>query len=303
MTLILEDGSGVAGANSYILAAFVTSYLADRNRSTENNWNTASAAIQAASCVAATDHVENKIRERVRGSAFFTDISLARATWSPAQQPADTETVTIGAQVYRFVATLALSGDVLIGDSLSESIDNLVYAVTADADQAGTAFHASTPVNDDASAVAFIDDSMVALSKIAGTAGNAIAVDSSQAANPWLNSAVFLTGGSDIIVPQALSFPRRGLYNRDAVLLEGIPLQLKYACAEYSVRARSIVLAPDPTADAAGGDVTSLREKVGPIETETRYTAGTYGSGKLPNYPAADRLLEPFLRPKGAIRA
>lgn len=85
---------------------------------------------------------------------------------------------------------------------------------------------------------------------------------------------------------QALSFPR------DA--FSGMPQALQKACAEYALRARSAPLAPDPSWDTNGLTVKRIREKVGPVDTETEYMDGN----KVPlrAYPEADALLRPLLR-------
>ena len=300
MALLVENGSGVFGANSYIDAAYVTAYLAERNRAGEGGWATGSpGAEESAACIAGTDYIENRFRDLFLGQKEHRSISVARATWSPTAQPGGSETVTIGATVYTFVASLSGAADVLIGSSLSASIDNLVDAINANAATAGVAFSAALSANASASAQTFIDDALVTLARTTGTPGNAVAVSTTVTGASW--NAATLIGGSDIPRPQPLSFPRVGLYDRDGIRIYGIPERLKFASAEYAVRARAATLAPDPTVDALGGTVTSLREKVGPIETETAYLAGSANSGALPAYPAADRLLAEFLGRRGGV--
>jgi len=301
LTIVIENGSGVVGANSYFAASFVTTYLADRNRAGEGGWTTPTASAEDAACVAATDHIENAYRARFRGQKQWGDISLARATWTPTAQPLATETVVIGTKTYTFVASLSSANDVLIGASLSASIDNLVAAVLASPAGSGVTFDSATTANDDATAMVFIDDSMLVFSKTAGTPGNSVVTTTTVTGATW-NFAT-LVGGSDIVRPQPLSFPRSGLFDRDGLRIDGIPLRLQYAGAEYAVRARAATLAPDPTADAVGGSIAEKFEKVGPIEERTRYVPGTagggLGTGTLPAYPAADRLISEFLSSAG----
>lgn len=57
--------------------------------------------------------------------------------------PDDGDTVTIGAMTYRFVAALAQANDVLLGQSVAETMDNLVAAIHRD-DGSGTLYHAAT---------------------------------------------------------------------------------------------------------------------------------------------------------------
>lgn len=94
---------------------------------------------------------------------------------------------------------------------------------------------------------------------------------------------------------QALSFPRINLYDREGYAVEGVPTKLKQAIAEYALRALSADLLADP---ASTDKITTLREKIGPIETETRYSENLVGYD-LPEYPAADALLAEYLASRG----
>jgi hypothetical protein len=85
----------------------------------------------------------------------------------------------------------------------------------------------------------------------------------------------------------------------DEVLAEGatirgldpsIPTAVKQAQMEYALRSLTGTLMPDPITDTTGGFVTMKREKVGPIEEETRYSE-TRGRTTIPPYPGADRIL------------
>ena len=98
-----------------------------------------------------------------------------------------------------------------------------------------------------------------------------------------------------------MSFPQAGLHDKAGIKVEGVPLKLKQAVAEYADRARVAILAPDPTVDAQGGSIVSLREKIGPIETDTTYSEGTNLTIVLRPYPAADRLLLDYILPAGSV--
>jgi len=303
MALIVENGTGVAGANSFVIATFVSSYLADRNRATENGWASGSeAAEEDAACVGATDYIENRFRTLFNGIKQYSDISLARSTLELTANALDTETVVVGSVTYTFRAALAAANDVLIGVSAAASVVNLTDAINANANTSGVGFHADTVANLDAGAQLYTDNRLLAFGLLTGTADNTVATTTTVTGASW-NFAT-LHGGTDIIAPQPLSFPRVGLIDPDGNSIEGMPLRLLYATAEYAVRDRSTttVLAPDPTVDPIGGTITSLRERVGPIETETQYLAGTANSGTLPAYPAADRLLADLISQPGVIR-
>ena len=301
MALILENGSGVSGANAYVDSDYVTAYLTDRNRQTENGWTSSGGTAEDAACIAGTDYIEIANRELFKGAKEFSNISTARATLALTGQPLDTETVTVGTIVYRYVNTLAAQDDVQIGSSTSESLTNLVLAIKADPDSAGTAYEATTVANTDATAVVFIDDAIVAFAIASGTPGNDVVVSTTVTAGSW--NFTTLVGGSDIVRPQPLSFPRAGLFDSDGVPIIGIPDRLKFAAAEYAVRARrgTPALAADPVADPRGGSVTAFQEIVGPIEESTEYLAGTANTGDLTPYPAADRLLDEYLKSGGGV--
>lgn len=299
MAFTVEDGTGVSGANAYMTAQEVTDYLTDRGRETQNGWDSLSQPAQEAAVIAATDYIEQRWRTRFRGNKEFKDISAARATLTFTGQPADTETVTIGTQTYTFVTTLGAADDVLIGDSVSDSIDNLINAVNAVSQEAGVTHGTGTQQNEDATATQGVDDRMIAEARAKGTAGNTVATTTTVANASWSSST--LTGGGDNPAPQPLSFPRRNLVDRDGVNVGGIPDKLKFATAEYAVRSVSAELLPDPVIDDTGRAVTSNREKVGPIETEVKYADGSDIANIIRPYPAADRLLQDYVFPAGRV--
>ena len=102
------------------------------------------------------------------------------------------------------------------------------------------------------------------------------------------------------VTDQALAFPRV------ADSFVEMPEALKRACCEYALRALGSVLLPDPYIDKTGQGLERVREKVGPIETETRYQY--QGRGTVPTiirpYPFADSLLRNLVKrgPHGVIR-
>lgn len=135
------------------------------------------------------------------------------------------------------------------------------------------------------------------------------------------------------IKDQGLEWPRLDAFDDDGYLLSGIdalPRQLLKACAEYAVRAAVCgILAPDPPlpvpkqdpADmgnrpeqAETGQITRLREKVGPLEEDKWFETTSQVIGRnlaagatgvksslvndflIPEYPEADLWLEELLR-------
>lgn len=120
---------------------------------------------------------------------------------------------------------------------------------------------------------------------------------------------------------QTMEWPRLSAYDDSGWRLKDVPLALRQACAEYALRALlNGELSPDPSlpvpgqsfddditapeGSASGGALTVVREKVGPIEEERRYEKGelttapksnVVSAWNIPEYPAADMLLEPLL--------
>ena len=90
-------------------------------------------------------------------------------------------------------------------------------------------------------------------------------------------------------VNQTTEWPRINAYDRSDDYIDGIPDEVKEACAEYAAIAISQTLNPTPDRDATGRKVQSKSEAVGPISERTVYTSGAVF--ELPKYPIADRKL------------
>lgn len=105
---------------------------------------------------------------------------------------ADTETVTIGATVYRYVTVLAQAYDVLIGGTASITIQNHIAAVNAAAG-AGTIYGNGTLAQPDVTASSR-PGIMDVTAKVAGPAGNTIATTSTSVTATW--GAATLQGGA-----------------------------------------------------------------------------------------------------------
>lgn len=299
MTMITEDGSGVQGANSYTSVAYVDAYLADRNRSTQNSWGSSSTAVKEAAIIAATDYIEQRFGLRFLGLKKNANPGQARSVLTLTQQPANGQQVVVGARTYIFNTVLGGADSVLIGASISESLDNLTNAINGNLSALGITVGSGTAEHDDVVAATFVGLTMLALARDAGEAGNAIAVTTNVTGASW--SFATLRGGNDMFRPQPLSFPRIQLYDREGLLVQFIPDRLMQAVSEYAVRAVATTLLPDPTIDATGRAVVALRTKVGPIERETRYEEGSSTSQLLRSYPSADQLLREYLAPGGMV--
>ena len=108
---------------------------------------------------------------------------------------ADTETVTTGSKTYQFQTSLTnVDGNVLIGASASDSLDNLIVAINLGAG-AGTLYATATTANTFVTALAGAGDTMDLTAIDGGTAGNSIATTETSA-NASFGGAT-LSGGAD----------------------------------------------------------------------------------------------------------
>lgn len=99
--------------------------------------------------------------------------------------------------------------------------------------------------------------------------------------------------GCRLVDGQALEWPREDAFDVDGFdQSEIVPVVVEQAAAEYALRAVDLAtrLLPDPPQDETGAQVTLSRERVGPIEEETRYSE-IIPKRIIKPYPAADRIL------------
>lgn len=180
---------------------------------------------------------------------FALTLAKAAGVLTLTGMPLNTETVTIGGKVYTFQAVLTnVDGNVLIGASASESLDNLIAAINLDAG-AGTLYAAATTLHPTVAASAGVGDTMVATAKDSGSAGNAIATLETLTNGVWGGGT--LAGGDDA---GYLEFIANATPAQDFAILAGID-----------------------TASATNGDQTKVYN--GPIAR--RFTVATTG-GRLP---------------------
>lgn len=303
MVFIIETGNGVRGANTYFPETFVTQYLTERNRQTENGWDGLATALQQSYCVIATDYIDKRFGLQFKGiKQFIFKACAAQAQVNFTGNPADQDTLTIGAIQMTLVAALSSLGqnEVLIGASTADTVQNVIAAMNGE-QGAGTTYSLASEQNREASA-ALVEGSTTDILLTArnfGAAGNDILI--SEVSTSITIDSQFVNGkdgGS-----QCLEFPRLRLFDSRGQFITGIPLNLKQAGAEYAVRAVNAKLVADPTVDATGRVVNEKLEKVGPIEERTVYAEGEALEHLIPPYPAADKLLDEYLKPAGgAIR-
>lgn len=112
---------------------------------------------------------------------------------SDATNVADAATVTIGATVYRFKDTMALAYDVKRGTDAATSLDNLKAAINASG-TAGVEYFAGTLINPDVIATTNTDTTQKVVSKVIGTANNALATTETSTHLAWEDTT--LGGGT-----------------------------------------------------------------------------------------------------------
>lgn len=297
MTMIVETGEGVSGANSYVGLGFARDYLETRNSAAD--WIAASVAVREAALIEATTYVDITFGHRFKGVREFTAMEkFAKGFISLEGQPVNPDTITIGDTTYLFVVAAASNpNEIRIGASIAATLQNIVYAVNASGGTEGDEWGTGTVANEDVSAALSNSGNEVILTaKTSGTSGNLIELSTNDSTLIKLDP---FTGGS---APgtQPLEFPRSYLYDRSGILVDGIPDKLKMAVVEYAERARAASLLPDPTYDANGRLITRETKQVGPIKTETRWTEG--GDIVISRkYPFADRMLREYLAGSGGV--
>lgn len=95
---------------------------------------------------------------------------------------------------------------------------------------------------------------------------------------------------------QALGFPRNEVYDVGGNdVTESVPVEIEDACCEYALAVLGtgealVELSPTPD-QSTGTKVTMQRDKVGTLETETRFDTGV-GVRFTVSYPHADRIVK-----------
>lgn len=117
----------------------------------------------------------------------------------------------------------------------------------------------------------------------------------------WRGSGPYVSG-------QGLSWPRSAYYE-NGIQVTDRPKKLIQAVAEYTLRALSSDLMPDPdTFVESPGTVVMERTELGPIVEEKRYDTSSSSDGTrivdgrpVPVYPEADFLLKDLITGSGSV--
>lgn len=139
----------------------------------------------------------------------ITDVTVpasvaANGVLTLAGNAANNETVVIGTKTYTFQTALTdVDGNVLIGATASDSLDNLIAAITLGAG-AGSTYAASMTLHPTATASAGAGDTMNCSAKVPGTVGNTLASTETLANGSW-TAATLINGSGDMVVLSAAS--------------------------------------------------------------------------------------------------
>lgn len=98
---------------------------------------------------------------------------------------------------------------------------------------------------------------------------------------------------------QSTQWPRSNAQDRDGYRVAGIPLEMKDAIAEYTLRDLNGTLVSDPVTDKTGRQVSGKETKVGPITTKVSYIGMTQNGYKP--FPIADDLVRKLIQPGGMV--
>lgn len=280
MAFIVENGSGMKGATSYGKVADFEAYMTDRGIDI-TGWSTAD---KQSSLVKATDYIDTRWGMYFKGRRYWRTLS-SRSIFTLTNQPSDGETVTVGTAVATFKTTATLDTHAEIGDTLFDTLNNLAAALAAadpDTDGVISSFLIADPDNAELTVYTVRDGVATTETVTNGSFDNATSTG-------WTRHQ------------QPLEFPRMYLYDKAGNAVEGVPDRLKEATYEYAYRAKTAALAPDPTVDATGLQVTGSRKKIGPIETDVKYAENSTIRITKP-YPAADKLLQEYVAGRQIIR-
>lgn len=124
-------------------------------------------------------------------------VTASKVLTASAITAANTQTVTIGGQVYTFNTSLTnTANNVLIGADTTAMMLNLSRAINGGAG-AGTLYGTGTVANASVSAIA-ATNTLTATALTAGTSGNSIAISETLTNSAWASGATTLSGGSNV---------------------------------------------------------------------------------------------------------
>lgn len=170
-------------------------------------------------------------------SDFSTTIDAAAAltatsTLTLTGNAVAAETVTIGDIVYTWRAAVStIANEVKIGATASDSLDNLIAAITAGAGS-GTVYGSLTTANPLATAAAGAGDTMIASAVAAGALGNGVATTETMTNGSW--SSATTTGGKNANAWIGASLDFQGDAFEEPTAILGFLVQCESGDASFS---------------------------------------------------------------------
>ena len=286
---IVEDGSGVANANSYLSVAGADAYFSDFGNPTA--WVDAKAA---------------------------TSLTLGA-------QPINDETFTIGSTVYIYKTTpTPADKEIPIGAALLDTQINTRDVINGDVTRNAN-IPAGTTAHPDVEVTALVGNVLTITAKVGGSAGNAIILTETFLNPLNIFSTDNLEGGAaskeqalifatqyldSVYVPrylgtifsdeQRLYWPRAGvdLNNGRLLATNELPRELLDATAELALKAvdGSDIFSSDSDDN---GVVSERAVKVGPLSERLKFIGG---SEPIKKYRKVNDILWNILRPAGEVR-
>lgn len=286
--LIVEDGTGLATANSYVSIEDADTYFSNRG---ETLWTEPSATV---------------------GLTFDT-------------QPTDGDTFTLDSKTYTMETSLSdVDGNIFIGASLAATQQNILDAVNLTGD-AGTQYASTMTLHPTISAgTSWTSDVLTLTSKASGFGGNSYASTETFTADTNVFGSLTLLGGLDDKAEsllestqfldlrfgaklegirrtkdQRLSWPRSGLSDRDGYSISdtSLPRNLQEACYEGALR--NLTDTDGLIPDEDGGSISEESVTLGPIKESVKYSSSKPASTR---FKIVDYLMMAFLRPSGIMQ-
>jgi hypothetical protein len=271
MTMIVENGTGVLKANSYVGLAYAQTYLQDRGKNVVP-WSTASKAQREQALIKATDYIDKRFALKFIGDLLYTEMAVpGKNMLILTALPAEDDTITFNTTTYTFKASSGGPTEIAIGGSTDACAFNIMSMASSQTDMVFSVL----------GSVVYMESAQ---------AGEFSYPTSSDSDGIEFDSPV-LTGGSTSSGQQPLCFPR--------TMFSGIPEVLKMATVEYAVRSMTDDLMPDPVFDETNQPIRRKLEKVGPIEEEIVYQVISGIHFRV--YPDADALLRTLINENSGV--
>jgi hypothetical protein len=167
---------------------------------------------------------------------------------------ANGETVTTGTKTYTFQTVLTnVDGNVLIGGSASDSLDNLIAAINLGAGS-GTLYAAATTANGFVSALAGAGDTMDVQALVSGSGGNTVATTDTATNASW-GGATLSGGAGDISILTLGQLPSNTIAAVGAVATRGTVAAYNATFGAHSLAevAGSTAIAPKNICEVVDG--------------------------------------------------